>query len=74
MNAYEHPADSHLRDLILACQRVPLLEAHAADEGRIVLILDGRLGLALSEAEACAVVPFIVDCMEAASAAASRGR
>jgi hypothetical protein len=28
--------------------------------------MDGRLGLELGEAEACAVIPFIVDCIEIA--------
>jgi hypothetical protein len=32
----------------------------------VYLVLDGRLGLELSEAEACAVVPFIADCVDIA--------
>jgi hypothetical protein len=46
-----------------ACRRVPLLEAYPADGGRVCLVLDGRLGLELSEPEACAVIPFIADCV-----------
>lgn len=57
---------SHLSDLISACRQVPRLEAYPAEGGRICLILDGRLGLELSESEACAVIPFIADCVEIA--------
>jgi hypothetical protein len=58
---------SHLSDLMSACRRVPLLEAYPASGGRVCLVLDGRLGLELSEPEACAVIPFIADCVEIAS-------
>jgi hypothetical protein len=56
----------HLSDLMSACRRVPRLEAYPADEGRVCLVLDGRLGLELTEPEACAVIPFIADCVEIA--------
>jgi hypothetical protein len=71
MSAPEHAADSHLGDLILACRRVPLLDAYAVDGRRVCIVLDGRLGLELTEAEACAVIPFIADCIETATAAAA---
>jgi hypothetical protein len=59
-------ANGHLADLLDLCQRVPHLQAYATGEGTVCLVLDGRLGLELPEAEACAVVPFIADCIEAA--------
>lgn len=59
-------ANCHLPDLLDLCRRVPRLHAYTADGGRVYLVLDGRLGLELSEAEACAVVPFIADCVDAA--------
>ena len=64
MERKELAMNSHLSDLIGCCQRVPFLEAYAVDEERICLVLDGHLGLELDEAEACAVIPFIVDCIE----------
>jgi hypothetical protein len=66
MDANEQAANSHVADLIDACQRIPRLEAHAAGGGRVCLVLDGRLGLELTEAEACAVIPFIAECVETA--------
>jgi hypothetical protein len=66
VNAYEDAANSHLSDLIQACRRVPLLDAYPVGEGKICLVLDGRLGLELSEADACAVIPFIADCINIA--------
>jgi hypothetical protein len=54
---------AHVSDLMSACRRVPLLEVYPADGGRVCLVLDGRLGLELSEPEACAVIPFIADCV-----------
>ena len=59
-------ANCHLPDLLDVCRRVPCLHAYTVDGGRVYLVLDGRLGLELSEAEACAVVPFIADCIEIA--------
>jgi hypothetical protein len=67
MVANEQAANSHVADLIDACQRIPRLEAHAAAGGRVRLVLDGRLGLELTEADACAVIPFIAECVETAS-------
>ena len=66
MDANEQAANSHVADLIDACQRIPRLEAHAAAGGRVCLVLDGRLGLELTEADACAVIPFIAECVETA--------
>jgi hypothetical protein len=59
--------DPHVAELISACRRVPYLDAYATEGGKLCLVLDGRLGLELSEADACAVVPFIVECFKAAS-------
>lgn len=74
MSTHEHGpgrTDCHLCDLIRVCRSVPHLDAYSADEGEICLVLDGRLGLALSETEACAVVPFIAACIETATRKAS---
>jgi hypothetical protein len=71
VNAHEHAMNSHLCDLIHTCRRVPLLDAYPVDGGSVCLILDGRLGLEISEAEACAIIPFIADCIETATAAAA---
>ena len=67
MSAHEHTEDCHLCDLIRVCRSVPHLDAYSVERGRITLILDGRLGLALSETEACAVIPFIAACIETAT-------
>jgi hypothetical protein len=66
MSTHEHASDCHLCDLIRVCRSVPHLDAYSVDEGEICLVLDGRLGLALSETEACAVIPFIAACIETA--------
>lgn len=56
----------HLSDLVNECQRAPFLDAYIAGEETICVVADGCLGLELGEAEACAVVPFIVNCIEIA--------
>jgi hypothetical protein len=66
MSTHDHAADCHICDLIRVCRSVPHLDAFV-DEGEICLVLDGRLGLALSETEACAVIPFIAACIETAA-------
>jgi hypothetical protein len=67
VSTHEHGPDCHLCELIRACQSVPHLDAYSAETGRITLVLDGRLGLALSETEACAVIPFVAACIETAT-------
>jgi hypothetical protein len=67
MSAHHHTEACHLCDLIRVCRSVPHLDAYSVERGRITLILDGRLGLALSETEACAVIPFIAACIETAT-------
>jgi hypothetical protein len=67
VSAHEHDEDCHLCDLIRVCRSIPHLDAYSAERGRITLVLDGRRGLALSEAEACAVIPFIAACVETAT-------
>ena len=67
MSTHEHDENCHLCALILACRSVPHLDAYSAEKGRITLMLDGHLGLALSETEACAVIPFVVACIETAA-------
>lgn len=62
----ELSVNPHLSDLISDCQRVPLLEAYVIDGKRVCIVLDGRLGLELDEEEACAVIPFIANCIETA--------
>jgi hypothetical protein len=56
----------HLADLIRDCERVPFLHAYTTDGVTVCLVLDERLGLELPEADACAVIPFIIDCVKVA--------
>jgi hypothetical protein len=67
VSAHEHTENCHLCKLIRICRSVPYLDAYSAEKGQITLVLDGRLGLALSETEACAVIPFIAACIETAT-------
>jgi hypothetical protein len=58
------PFQSHR--VIVAGRRVPLLEAHPANGGRIGLVLDGRFALDVPVADADTVIPFIADCIAVA--------
>jgi hypothetical protein len=58
------PFEHH--DVVVEGWRVPLLQAHPLDEGRIALVLDERLGLELSAAEAERIVPFVADAIAVA--------
>ncbi len=66
MTTSDDGANSHLSELIGECRRVPHLTAYPAAGGKVCLVLDGRLGLELPEAYACALIPFIADCVDAA--------
>lgn len=72
LDAHQQAVNSHAADLIRGCQSVPLLDAYPAGGGLICLVLDGRLGLELTEADACAVIPFVAECIRAASRHPSR--
>lgn len=66
MSDYEiiGPFESHR--VIVGGRRVPFLEAHPLNGGMIRLILDHRLGLDVSVANAETVIPFIADCIAVA--------
>jgi hypothetical protein len=66
MRVYEITDQPESHALIINGCRVPFLEAHLGDNGRIYLVLDDRFGLELSDAEAQAVIPFIADCIAVA--------
>jgi hypothetical protein len=58
------PFEHH--DVVVEGWRVPLLQAHMRGEDRVMLVLDRRLGLELSAAEAERVVPFLADAISVA--------
>jgi hypothetical protein len=66
MSEYEiiGPFESHR--VIVDGRRVPFLQAHPANGGKISLVLDGRLGMDVSVADAEAVIPFIANCIAVA--------
>jgi hypothetical protein len=53
------PFEHH--DVVVDGWRVPHVQAHLRDEDRILLVLDRRLGMELSTAEAERFVPFLAD-------------
>jgi hypothetical protein len=58
------PFEHH--DVVVEGWRVPFLQAHLRGEDRIMLVLDRRMGLELSAAEAERVVPFLADAISVA--------
>lgn len=46
--------------------QVPLVEAHANHDDRVLLVIDGRLGAEFSVEEAERVIPFIADAIAVA--------
>jgi len=64
--AVNFPGPFEHHDVVVEGWRVPLLQAHPRDDGRVMLILDRRLGLDLSVAEAERVVPFLADAIAVA--------
>jgi hypothetical protein len=58
------PFEHH--DVVVEGWRVPFLQAHLRGEDRVVLVLDRRMGLELTAAEAERVVPFIADAISVA--------
>jgi len=66
MDGYEivGPFESHR--VIVGGRRVPFLEAHPVNGGKIGLILDGRFALDVPVADADRVIPFIADCIAVA--------
>lgn len=57
--SFPGPFEHH--DVVVDGWRVPFLQAHVADEDQLMLVLDRRLAVTLSAAEAERVVPFIAD-------------
>ena len=66
MNSYEivGPFESHR--VIVGGRRAPFLEAHPVNGGKIHLLLDSRIGVDVSVADAETVIPFIADCIAVA--------
>jgi hypothetical protein len=58
------PFEHH--DVVVEGWRVPFLQAHLRGEDRIMLVLDERMGLELSTAEAERLVPFLADAISVA--------
>jgi hypothetical protein len=55
------PFESHR--VIVGGRRVPFLGAYPVNGGRISLVLDNRLGMEVSVADAETIIPFIADCI-----------
>lgn len=53
-------------DVLVEGWRVPFLHAQLGAEDRVLLVLDGRLSVELSTAEAERVVPFVADAISVA--------
>lgn len=62
--AFQGPFEHH--DVVVEGWRVPLVQAHLKDGGRVMLVLDRRLGLELSADEAERVTPFLADAIAVA--------
>ena len=60
------PGPFRHHDVVVEGWRVPFLEAHPSDGGQVTLVLDRRLSLTLSAAEAERVVPFLADAVSVA--------
>jgi hypothetical protein len=61
---YVGPFKHH--DVIVDGWRVPLLQAHPTDDGRVMLVLDRRLAAEFSAEEAQRIVPFVADAISVA--------
>lgn len=70
--AFPGPFEHH--DVVVHGWRVPFLQAHLKGEDRVALVLDRRLGLELSAAEAERVVPFLADAIAVAMGYGSHPR
>jgi hypothetical protein len=66
MSEYEIVGPFETHRVIVGGRRVPFLQAHPMNGGRISLILDNRLGVDVSVADAETVIPFIADCIAVA--------
>jgi hypothetical protein len=53
-------------DVVVNGWRVPFLQAHLKGEERVVVVLDRRLGVELSSAEAERVLPFVANAIAVA--------
>ena len=62
--SFPGPFEHH--DVVVEGWRVPFLQAHIGGEDRVMLVLDRRLGIDLSAAEAERVLPFVADAIAVA--------
>lgn len=60
------PGPFQHHDVVVDGWRVPFLQARPGDEDRVMLVLDRRLGIDLSTAEAERLTPFIADAIAVA--------
>jgi hypothetical protein len=60
------PGPFSRHDVVVEGWRVPFLEAHPGEGGQVTLVLDRRLSIPLSTAEAERVVPFLADAISVA--------
>lgn len=60
------PGPFRHHDVVVEGWRVPFLEAQPGEGGQVTLVLDRRLSLPLSTAEAERVVPFLADAISVA--------
>ena len=60
------PGPFHHHDVVVEGWRVPHVQAHLQGEENVVLVLDRRLGIELTTAEAEKFVPFLADAIAVA--------
>jgi hypothetical protein len=60
------PGPFQHHDVVVDGWRVPFLQAHLGGEDRVMLVLDRRLGIDLSTAEAERMMPFVADAIAVA--------
>ena len=60
------PGPFRHHDVVVNGWRVPFLQAHLAGEGRVMLVLDRRIGTELSVEEAERVVPLVANAIAVA--------
>ncbi|HEX5467424.1 MAG TPA: hypothetical protein VFW80_00090 [Gaiellaceae bacterium] len=62
----DFPGPFSQHDVVVDGWRVPFLHAQIAGEDKVLLVLDRRLGVEITAAEAERVVPFIADAIAVA--------
>jgi hypothetical protein len=65
MSDYEIIGPFETHRVVVSGRRVPLLDAYPVNGGKISLVLDDRIGIDISVADAETVIPFIAHCIAA---------